>query len=939
MFKLDRCRLPESTVHTVREFVFAGYFSLRTLIVIGVILFLLVCALTWRECRASRPRLAPILILLRAGALAMVLWMLAGPTVLTKVRTTHPRSVAVVADVSGSMDVADDANEETIESGTLRWAVSPEEREPLPLVSHLDAAAVKLLLGRNLLAAFSQNASRISAREQSQRSLARAQQLIQETAADLDELSRPASSTQLNAQQEIEGIRTTLSADVLPQLKELSLDSGQTSLLSDPTRADRLNELAAALDGLSAKLSETSDRAAVSAWRDLEPALRDRLRARLGRRRSQLIADRLRGPQSAWLERLGSGARLMRYCFDGSIVPVGGWVDGLAAGTPMTTNVAGALEQVARDSAAQPIEAVILLTDGGHNTDGDPLKSAAAMSGLPVYVVPIGQTKPLRDIMLHHVQAPRAVFKNDSIVIDGTVDAYGSAGEELTIDLLGNDHVLDTQRVAASSDAFVHAFTFRRKAEEVGMQKLRVHVHPLPDERVQDNNDARLDVEVTEDKIRVLLADHLPRWEHRYLRNLFKRDERVQLDELLFEPARSDGGPAVGSGFPNDLESWSRYRVVILGDIGPDRLIHAQQKMLVQFVSERGGTLILIAGDEAMPAAYARQSLTDQALGPLLPVDSFNSSADDSQFNLYVTAEGAELPVTQLMDDPAASQRLWREQLPIHHLSAYSKAKPTSHVWVAASTETGAASPQQAEAEHAFLCWQPYGSGRVVYLSAPVTYRLRYRYGDRYHHRFWGQLLRWAMARDLASGSKTIRLSTDKTRYKHGETVDVTVRLTRLNGEAVSGLADCRVIARQDGRIVASTNLPENVKRPGEYRTTIKRLPNGSVTLTVVSEPSLLASEGRTEPVETVVVVEPEDELEMRNTRCNLPLLMQIAKATGGMVVPPTALATLASHLDLEPTVTEQVSQQPVWARWAYLWIFIGCLTAEWVVRKFAGMA
>jgi hypothetical protein len=186
----------------------------------------------------------------------------------------------------------------------------------------------------------------------------------------------------------------------------------------------------------------------------------------------------------------------------------------------------------------------------------------------------------------------------------------------------------------------------------------------------------------------------------------------------------------------------------------------------------------------------------------------------------------------------------------------------------------------------------------------------------------------------------TVRLVTDKTRYSHGEPVEATVRLANLAGEAVSG-APCRVTAMQEGRIIATERLAEDAEIPGTYGAFLKELPQGSMTIRVTGPEvqELLRSEEYTDPVETVVVVDPEDSVEMRNTRCNLPLLKRIAQSTGGMVVPPTALATAVEQLNLAPEVSEEVSQVPLWSRWGCLWLFLGCLTAEWVVRKLKGLA
>ena len=95
----------------------------------------------------------------------------------------------------------------------------------------------------------------------------------------------------------------------------------------------------------------------------------------------------------------------------------------------------------------------------------------------------------------------------------------------------------------------------------------------------------------------------------------------------------------------------------------------------------------------------------------------------------------------QLEGTPVQTARVWRQvgrQSGIFNLSAYATARPTSHVLMRALPISAGRTEDD---EPAFLSWHRYGRGRVVYLSAPVTYRLRYRNGDRYHHRFWGQLL------------------------------------------------------------------------------------------------------------------------------------------------------------------------------------------------------
>ncbi len=904
--------VPESTTDTVQQLTFAGALSWQALLGIGALLLLVSALLLRREANGSRRLLAPVLWLLRAGALAVVLWMLAAPTMLTRVRHTRPRSLAVLVDCSGSMGVADSPDDLDRDPLELRWLMRAAGLQAAA-TTHLDTAVAQIRLAARSIVQTPQTAS---SRRDSRQAAAQRSQLLRAAGAALDQAvsadSRLAAPIQTIARQLAEHASTPA-----------------------PDQTDQA-KLQAELIQLAQHTARLADESAVTALQALRPPDRDRLLASAAQRRADLATSWLQESSARWLDRVKQQARLLAYAFDTQVSPLADhWTDASrpiegSSGTDLTT----ALSQLAQDSAATSLTAAIVLTDGGHNAPSDPLKMASGLSGLPVYLVPIGQTRAARDVLLHHVQAPRGVFKNDTILIEGMIDAHGCSGEELSVELVQDDTVLETQHLPVPAETSSHVFSFRREADQIGMQHFIVRVTPLPDERVKDNNREKLSVEVTEDKIRLLLADHLPRWEHRYLRNLFKREPRVQMDELLFEPMRSSGTPAAGARWPADLDTWSQYRIVILGDVGPAQLDPAQQNLIERYVRERSGTLVLIAGEESMPAG-----LIGTPLERLLPVElSELPAASDPGFAVVVTTEGSTTPVLQLADDPAGSDRLWREQIVLHRLSPYSHPRQSAHVWLATAPIDGA--PPAGPPQQAFLCWHDYGAGRVVYLSAPMTYRLRYRQGDTYHHRFWGQLLRWAIARDVAAGSLTVHLATDQNRYKPSDLIRVWARLTRLEGDALTG-AQLNVTAEQDERALARIDLRESAENPGLYTGVLRGLPPGSIRLRVQGPDvdALLKSEGRTEPVDTVVVIDPPDDLELRSTRCNLPLLEQIAQATGGQVLPPDAVAALVSHLDLAPEVSEEVTEQPIWTRWSFLWLFVGCLTAEWTIRKLAGMA
>lgn len=923
-----------SVAQTVKQ-AYEGPFSLGVLTVAGVILVLAIGLLMWRENRVARSWVMPPLFILRVAAVAVVLWMLAGPVTRTITAHTKPKSIGVLVDTSGSMSVVDPMEED---NGAVRWAAVHESEGRAGLLTEMDGAAIALASARTHFHRFAEVCEGKGRAEAGRTLISRALQSADAAKQHLEEVLAGLKNGFGITNDRLTQANATLAADLLPRMQSLNKDMQSDRLLLAPDRAERIERTGDLLGAESNRLRHLADGLATWYAKRGDNATTTRMQAMSASTRLEKTAALLELAQESWLDELEPQVRVMRYCFDESVSPMADldWGKTLAAasGSAAATDLAAAMEQAARDSVVETLEALVLFTDGQDNTGGDPLKKATAMSGVPAYIIPVGNIKPLRDVMLHHVQAPQAVLKDDLIVIEAMVDAHGCAGEDVVVDLIRDDKVVDSEEVAVTSESFIRRVTFAHKADKMGLQAFRLEVHPVPDERIADNNEARLSVEVTEDRITVLLADHLPRWEHRYLRNLFKRAEAVHYDELLFEPV---SGEERRPRFPQDLDGWGQYRVVILGDVQPTDLTADQQKMLEQYVAKRGGTLVLIAGKDAMPSSYIGEELDK-----LLPVQPADQPPPDRErgYSLLVTAEGRAEPMTQLADDPEASDRFWREQFssrfPIYDLSAYSQPKPASHVLIRAVPIAGAGE----DLERALLCWHKYGRGRVVYLAAPVMYRLRYRHGDRPHQLFWEQLLRWAIAREVAAGSQTVRLAADKMRYGKGDQVRVMVRLSRLGGDEVRE-ANCQVIARQEDKVLATEEMEEDEDVPGTYSAFLKDLPQGAITITTAGDQidDLLASEEWVEPIETTVIMEPPDLLEMRNTRCNLPLLEQIAESTGGLVIPPTGLATAIAQLDLEPEVIEEVEQVPLWNRWVCLLVFLGCLTAEWVVRKLTGLA
>jgi hypothetical protein len=933
--------MPTTTTTSIEHVALEGPLGLPVAIAAGLGLLALFAWSLWYERRILGPRYTAAFWLLRSCAVATVLWMLLAPANVRVETSTTRRAVRFVADVSGSMRTIDppDAGED------VRWAMSlPGARGYSAARSADRAVAAVGMAGRQLqqvaeaLAQHKLEGEVVEALSSADRALARARQhlqIVQERASDARTKSAAGRGLQ------------TLTSSEFQAFSQLaaSLQSGKTP--SQKGWRESLPDLADRLAGLNRPLQELARLAAdeeASRVAQADPSLLSAVRE----------APRL-GRVAHWVGALDPALRSVRdeqadvrlSAFDRAVHQLTGpspaeSLRALLAGQPgdaaaMATSVSAVLRQLQRDRQEQPLAAVFLYSDLAHNltADANPRDAARALAGTPVYVVPIGNAQHVRDVALQSVHAPAVAMRNDQIVVEAHLRAYDCQGEVCTVQLLEEGQVVDFREVDLDSGFASRVVRFERYVPAIGNQQFQIAVVPLEGELTPENNYRDFEVNVTRSDIKLLLADELPRWEYRYLAQLFRRDAKVECDELLFHPrVIATGRRAETQTFPTTVDQWDQYDLVLLGDLPAEHLSVASQESLVEYLNERGGTLILIAGQESMPHAFAEHPLAE--ILPVQPVDS--SSAPSGPFAFRVTDEGSEHLALMIGETQEATRAAWdfvNRFSPLPAVSAWRKPKPSAHVLIAA-VPRDALDEQAAEKASAFLCWQPVGRGRVVYLSGPDTYRLRFLRGDRLHYRFWGQLLRWAIAADLSAGNKFVRLRTDRSRYETREAVQATVRLTDSEGQplAAEGL-QLRVASSAEERLVPLAAVAEI---PGEYRAEIRSLPAGVYRMEAVGEAiDKLQPGAEQERTSISFTVYADVPLEMVDTRCDRALAQQIADLTGGQVLPPTAVEEALALTDLKPIVSERIETRPLWREWKYLWLVFLCLQSEWAIRKWKG--
>ncbi|MBN2474132.1 MAG: hypothetical protein JXB62_05975 [Pirellulales bacterium] len=603
--------------------------------------------------------------------------------------------------------------------------------------------------------------------------------------------------------------------------------------------------------------------------------------------------------------------------------------------TGQSTRLGTAVRDVLDELRGSAPAGVVLLTDG-INTEGPPLADAASLArrrGVPLLIVGLGSDQPVKDLHLSDLLVDPLVFVDDVVNFELNLTGTGFEGTKVTVVLReqSKPDVLARAEATVGPDGQPQQVRLAHRPTEVGRFRYVVEVEPQEGELQTDNNRQERTVEVRKEKIRVLLVQAYPSYEFRFLREMLRRDETIELSTVLQEadPESVGQDPSALPVFPVRRDELFSYDVIILGDANPALLSPSIMQNLVDFVDQsgKGGALVLIAGARYMPSAYR-----DTPLARLMPVNigSVRYPNPDQPitegFMVRPTELGLDSPAMQLGDDPAQTQAIWHNLSPLYWLLEIPELKPGARVLAEHPTRRG-----QDGQPLPVICMQYVGAGKVVLHATDETWRWRQRVGDVFFARYWIQMLRYLSRSKLADRGGPAVLTTDRREYAHGDSVRLRVRFSdeRLAPAEDDGVV---VVVGRQGHKTERVQLHRATAGRGIFEGVLTRPPVGKYHAWVATA----ATEGRAAAIDFSVLAPPG---EFERVRVDTAAMQQAAEQTGGRYY---TFATANRLLeDLPPgrqVPIGLVSRIPLWNRWPVLLLFLILLMTEWILRKLGGM-
>ncbi|MBC8127358.1 MAG: hypothetical protein H8M99_09490 [Gloeobacteraceae cyanobacterium ES-bin-144] len=645
----------------------------------------------------------------------------------------------------------------------------------------------------------------------------------------------------------------------------------------------------------------------------------------------------------------------------------------IAAGWGDSTDLAGALGTVIEQVPPDELAGVLMVSDGRHNRP-ERVEDVARRYGVvdaPVGIIAVGSSEPPKDAAILSVRAPEAIHLGDRMRVAVDLKFDGYIGKKVKVLLRRGEKLLDEREIAIPHDHHREEIRFAQVPDQGGVGDYQIQIERLEGERFTENNSWKFETSITDARTNVLIIENYPRWEFRYLRNLFYgRDKSVHLQYVLMNPdlivgqrdpaiaasASRPFGAAQATRLPETEQEWRKFDVIILGDVDPKVISAPTWKIISRCVNERAALLVMIAGQRFMP--HAIDSEVGQAL---VPVDLeyglqnfFKSGGGAFRFNL--TAEGSRHPVTQQSPGSEANARIWSEFPDLNWRHPVTGLKEGAEVLLSAVDEgekknvTGAdglkmalddlAKRRENEAKSALLVTRQTGKGKVALLLTDRTWRLREGAGDLYHHRFWGNLVRWGAGPVMRSGGDRARMGTDQLTYTPDDTAKVTAR---LRDEFLNPVDDASLQAEvlRDGKVFASVALSAVAGSNGLYEANLEQFSSAGkyeVRLRGDRADQLIKEDGKNELKTEFRVVGSRGPIELAETTLNRPLLETIAELSGGKVVSLEQSGDLANLFLSDKNERNEIRESALWDSAWVLAVMAALLASEWVLRRSGGL-
>ena len=479
------------------------------------------------------------------------------------------------------------------------------------------------------------------------------------------------------------------------------------------------------------------------------------------------------------------------------------------------TRIGDALVNVLREARSSALGAVVLVSDGADNSETLNAEQFSEISGygVPVHTVGVGRETIIEDIELQNVALTAQAMVGSRVSAQISIRHTGPAQTRLRVYDGASVLVSQELELAEGVDLTMHWVEF--DIGEAGVRDLQFILDPLPEESNTINNAQYRTIQVPENRRHILYIEGEPRWEYKFIRRALEEDSPIRLVSLLrttpnkFYRQGIESQEELENGFPETREALFSYDALIIGSFAAAEITEQQQEWIRDFVSERGGSLLMLGGRRGLADGGWGNSTVAEVLPAQLP-DINAASFVRIPVKVSLTAEGEESLLTSLASDGEVNRQLWSEMPEIADFQYLGQVKPGAVTLLEADVR---GTPQP------LLVQQRFGRGGAYILASGGTWRwqMQLPFEDQRHEIFWRQILRAL----VSTTPRAISLTAGRVFY--GDRDEITLR-AQVQGSSFEPVPNASVslTVRRDFSVPSTITMSSIPGEAGTYEATVQ---------------------------------------------------------------------------------------------------------------------
>ncbi len=537
------------------------------------------------------------------------------------------------------------------------------------------------------------------------------------------------------------------------------------------------------------------------------------------------------------------------------------------------------------------IGAVILASDGIYNKGSNPLYNRRMLNA-PVYAVAMGDTSVKRDLLIAQLRHNQLAYLNNTFPLQVVIQANQLKGKTTKLSIKRGSELIEEKSVLIDQDGFLQTLDFQLKASQTGIQRYSVSLQSLDGESSVKNNTRDFFIEIIDSRQKVLILAAAPHPDVAAIRRSLEQNPNY---EVIVKQADAFN------------ESVKPYSLVILHQLPS---VTAMATTVIAEATSSGVPLWYIAGASSLPGALNSQQKLIQINGAKGGMNDVFATIDKS-FALFTLSDELKEAIRKFVP----------LQVPYGNYAIQASAVPLF------TQKIGTVSTQ-----YPLFVFSSDPENKLAVLAGEGIWRWRMQdFAENGSHLLFDELIsKVVQYLSVRNERKNLRVIA-RNSFNENERIRMDAEVYNASFELINQV-DVNLIVKDDqgrsypysfARTSSAYSLDLGLFREGNY-TYEARSKVGDKEFTA-------SGKFLVKPVET----------EKNSSRADHNMLRTLAIRTGGELIKPTELLSLAEKIsareDVKPiSHIESSIKELIRFPWIFI-LILALLSIEWFVRKRSG--